>query len=176
MATVWDVIIVGGGPAGAATAIVARTHGARALVLEAATFPRHHVGESLVNLWHTFALLGVAEEMDATFQHKRGSTRIWGRDLAPHSTDFGYLRSARPYSLQVERALFDLILLRRAEALGAIVRQGYRVNDILWEGDRAAGVRYRGPDGRTHEARAMLVVDASGRTGKQSITARSMGS
>src|SRR3954453_15357781 len=42
-----DVIIAGGGPAGSATAIRARQLGYRALVLEAETFPRHHVGESL---------------------------------------------------------------------------------------------------------------------------------
>ena len=39
-------------------------------MLEAERFPRHHVGESLIDLWRIFSLLEVAEAMDATFQHK----------------------------------------------------------------------------------------------------------
>lgn len=163
MTDAWDVIIIGGGPGGAATAISARRLGCRALVLEAETFPRHHVGESLVELWTVFDMLGVAEEMDTTFVHKRGSSRLWGRYPTVHSTNFGYVEGPRQYALQVERSLFDLILLRRAAAVGATVRQGHRVATVLWEGERAVGVRYRTPDGRTEEARAPVVVDASGR-------------
>jgi len=172
MSETWDVVIIGGGPAGSATAITAQQHGCRALVLEAATFPRHHVGESLIDLWPVLTTLGVAEEMDATFQHKRGSCRIWGREPVLHWTDFGYVKGPRKYSLQVERSEFDLVLLRRAQATGATVRQAHRVTDILWQDGRAVGVRYRTGDGATGEARAPLVVDASGRG---SLIARTLG-
>ncbi len=157
--------MIGGGPAGAATAISLQSYGLRALVLEAERFPRHHVGESLVSLWSTFEALGVAGEMDATFQHKRGSCRVWGREPTLKWTVFDSEATERTYSLQVERSLFDTILLHRAEAMGTTVRQGYRVDAVLWEGDRAVGVRYRTPEGKLREARAPWVVDAGGRAG-----------
>jgi flavin-dependent dehydrogenase len=78
----------------------------------------------------------------------------------------------RKYSLQVERSLFDQILLRRAEQAGATVRQGHRVSTVLWDGDRAVGVVYEDPDGRRHDVRAPWVIDASGRHG---LIARDLG-
>lgn len=157
--------MVGGGPAGSAAAIIARTFGLDVLVLEAARFPRQHVGESLVSLWSVFDRLGVAEKMDATFQHKRGSCRVWGRERDLKWTDFETFSGQRNYSLQVERSLFDLILLERAEALGATVCQQHPVEKVLWEDERAVGVRYRTPAGNKQEARASWIIDASGRRG-----------
>jgi FAD-dependent halogenase len=168
----WDLIVIGGGPAGSTAAISARTRGCRMLVLEAAQFPRHHVGESLVTLWPYFDRLGVAEEMDATFQHKHGSARIWGRDAGVKWTDFKTQASAKPYSLQVERARFDAILLRRARTVGSVVREGHRVTGLIWERERAVGVRFLTPAGSAEEARAAFVVDASGRSG---MVARRLG-
>ena len=137
------MVIVGGGPAGSAAAITARQLGCSVLVLEAERFPRHHVGESLVYLWSVFRALGVEDVMDATFQHKRGSTRIWGRDVRVRSSDFTEIAGAsapRNYSLQVERSLFDRLLLERAAAAGAEVRQEHRVLEVLWDGERAGNL------------------------------------
>ena len=134
-------------------------------MLEAARFPRHHVGESLVSLWPVFDQLGVAEEMDAVFQHKRGSCRIWGTARELQWTEFDSLAGGREYSLQVERSRFDAILLARAAAVGAHVREGHRVRAVLWDGERAVGVRYASAEGATGEIRARWVIDASGRSG-----------
>ncbi len=161
----WDVVIIGAGPAGSAAAIRTRALGLNPLVLEAERFPREHVGESLVGLWPLFELLGVAGEMDATFQHKHGSCRIWGEEPVLKWTTFGSLATDKTYSLQVERAAFDRILLDRALELGASVRQGHRVLGLLWDGERAIGVRYRDPGGTAGEAFAPWVIDASGRHG-----------
>lgn len=160
-----DLLVVGGGPAGASAAIRAREAGLRVLVLEAARFPRHHVGESLVMLWPVLERLGVADEMDATFLHKSGSCRVWGRQAELRWTRFEASAGARGYSLQVERSRFDEILLRRAAAVGAEVREQCRVEGILWQGERAVGVRYRDARGVRREARAGWLVDASGRCG-----------
>ena len=165
MSGTWDAVVVGGGPAGSAAAIALQGFGYHALVLEAERFPRQHVGESLVSLWPVFEHIGVAPAMDATFQHKRGSCRVWGRGSELQWTEFDSLAGGRNYSLQVERAAFDLLLLRRAMEVGADIREGHRVVSVIWEGDRAVGIRYRAPDGTLDEARAQWIVDASGRNG-----------
>ena len=165
MTSEWDAVVIGGGPAGSAAAIALQTRGCRTLVLEAARFPRHHVGESLVSLWPVFDQIGVAEQMDAVFQHKRGSCRIWGQGRELQWTEFDSLAGGREYSLQVERSRFDAILLARAAAVGAQVREGHRVRAVLWDGERAVGVRYTSAEGATGEFRARWVIDASGRSG-----------
>ena len=42
-----DVLIVGGGPAGAASALFLLREGITPLIVEAETFPRYHIGESM---------------------------------------------------------------------------------------------------------------------------------
>src|SRR6185436_20070587 len=97
--------------------------------------------------------------------HKRGSCRIWGEGQALQWTEFDSLAGGREYSLQVERSRFDAILLARAAAVGAEVREGHRVRAVLWDGERAVGVRYTCAEGTTGEVRARWVIDASGRSG-----------
>jgi flavin-dependent dehydrogenase len=133
-------------------------------VLEAATFPRHAIGESLVRIWPVFDQLGVTEAMEAAFQHKYGSGRIWGDSLKPKWTSFDE-HDPRPYSLHVRRSQFDLILADRAQALGADIRFGWRALDPVCEKERICGIRARGPDGVMHHLRARHVIDASGRAG-----------
>lgn len=161
----WDAIIIGGGPAGSTAASMLATGKRRVLLLEAENFPRHHVGESLVQVWSLLRRLDIADVMDATMTHKYGSTRVWGKHLTPRTTYF--IQPDVPwtdeYSLQVERGLFDDILLNRAQELGATVCHGHRAMEVIWEGDRAVGVRYRRPDGSLQDSRSRVVIDASGR-------------
>jgi flavin-dependent dehydrogenase len=63
---------------------------------------------------------------------------------------------------QVKRADFDELLLRHAVSCGAEVREEWSVEDVLFEGGRASGVRARPKGGQAEELRARVVVDASG--------------
>ncbi|MEV5769195.1 NAD(P)/FAD-dependent oxidoreductase [Micromonospora sp. NPDC052213] len=163
----YDVIVVGGGPAGSSTAGLLAQEGHRVLLLEREKFPRYHIGESLISgVTLTLDALGVRERMaELRFQIKHGGSLLWGADqTAPWSFRFREIRDARfDYSWQVRRAEFDAMLLDRARELGVVVVEGATVRGPLTDGDRIAGVSYqfRG-EADPIDARAAIVVDASG--------------
>lgn len=172
----WDLIVVGGGPAGSTLAGLARKYhpGRRVLVLEKARFPRHHVGESLLpGMIPVLKELGVFDTLNAAgFPRKIGAAFVWGKDRAPWDADFNNLnlemieRYGRAldteFSWQVVRSRYDEILLRHAEGLGAEVRHGWRAVAPIEEGGRVVGVLAEDPEGQRHELRADLTADCSG--------------
>jgi flavin-dependent dehydrogenase len=161
----YDAVVVGGGPAGSTVATILARRGRSVLVLERERFPRFHVGESLL----PFSLpilerLGVAEKIRrAGFQKKYGAF-FWNE--SNDTTRPVVFRNAfddrHPMAYQVKRAEFDDLLLKHAAESGAEVREGAVVEDVIFEGGRAVGVRFQSNSDALQEARARAVVDASG--------------
>lgn len=165
-----DVIIVGGGPAGAVLASLLAKDGRDVLVLEKDIHPREHVGEALtpsVNV--VLDRIGVLDKVEeAGFTRKPGV--VWttpaaqtGKFVYVRTADYPFPGSTRPYSFNVERDHFDAILLRHAHELGAKVLQGVPAKEVVFEDGRAVGVRIAPMDGWEREVRARVVVDATGR-------------
>jgi flavin-dependent dehydrogenase len=166
-----DVLVVGGGPAGSAAAIVLAERGHGVVQLEKARHPRFHIGESLLpaNL-PLFERLGVADKVRAIGMQKWGAEFVspWhgGRGETFNFTD-GWNKSL-PFAYQVRRSEFDEILIRRSAQQGAQVMEGCRAQDVelLPEG-RPDGMRVRvtaeNDDGSSVSWLARYVVDASGR-------------
>ena len=158
-----DVVVIGGGPGGAACATLLADRGFAVTLLERAAFPREHVGESLLP-----ASIPVLEQLGAMpaieaagFVTKRGATLVWGKDPDPWSWYFADDPEQRPTSFQVVRSQFDQILLDNARAHGVDVRERHQVIDVEFEGDRPAAVRFL-HDGREDRIAPRFVVDASG--------------
>jgi halogenation protein CepH len=168
----FDVIAVGGGPAGSTLATLVAMKGARVLLLEREEFPRYQIGESLLpsTVHGVCRLLGVSDELAAAgFPVKRGGTFRWGARPDPWTFSFAVsprVASPTSFAYQVERAKFDKILLDNAARRGVDVRQRCTVQDVLDDGDRVHGVRYVDADGNERQATARFVVDASGNTGR----------
>jgi 1H-pyrrole-2-carbonyl-[peptidyl-carrier protein] chlorinase len=168
--SVADVIVIGGGPAGATIGAFFAMSGHRALILERDVHPRDHVGESMVPannfIFHRLGFLPKME--DAGFVHKEGvgwtapRSRLWNL-VSIRTSDFPAPNAVQTYSYNVERDLFDTLLLRHAHELGAKVVQGVNVKRVLFDGDRAVGVRAEVADGWEQDLFARVVVDASGR-------------
>jgi halogenation protein CepH len=159
----YDVIVIGGGPAGSTAAGLLAKWGRRVLLLEKEKFPRYHIGESLVPgcvpVLHELGAIDAVEAAGAT--KKYGISLIWGDDPEPWSVDFDEI-CPHPYAYEVKRAEFDNLLLSHARILGATVVEEATVRELLFEDDRCVGVRYsRGRDEEA-EVRARFVVDASG--------------
>ena len=164
MSKTWDVIIIGGGPAGATAAATLRQSGRSVLVLEKSKFPRFHIGESLLPYNRAiFDELGVWPKIQAAgFMVKRGAQFWMGNGLLHTRLDFSRGSFTEfPVSLQVERAKFDDILLRHAESLGAEVQEEALVTEHRIEKDRVT-VKFRAKDGTDHEVQAAFLMDASG--------------
>lgn len=164
MENTWDVIIIGGGPAGSTAASTLRQAGRRVLVLEKEKFPRFHIGESLLPYNRPiFDELGVWAKIQAAgFMVKRGA-QFWMGDGSMH-TRLNFSRGSFtefPESIQVERARFDDILLRHAEELGAEVREETLVTGHEIGSDHVT-VSFQTKDGSKHDSRAAFLIDASG--------------
>jgi flavin-dependent dehydrogenase len=178
----YDVVVIGGGPAGSATAGLLAMRGHRVLVLEREKFPRYHIGESLITgCFPVLEELGLRDRLEQLgFTKKYGATLLWGKgtrpatgwralgpaDNADQTRTWGFRfsdASAYEYSYQVRRADFDALLLSRARELGARVIEESVVQAPVFDGDRVTGVTYlRKGEATVRTASAPLVVDASG--------------
>ena len=163
------IVVVGGGPGGATTAARLAQHGRKVLVLEKDTFPRFHLGESLLpQSMPLLAALGLESELKARFIVKRGARFVDSRTGRPETTSrYGFAEAfdkSAPSAFQVPRDEFDELLLRNAERLGAEVRHRWSVTKLRFDdAGRAVGVEAKDPDGATHRIDADMVIDATGR-------------
>ncbi len=161
----YDAVIIGGGPGGSTVATLLARAGRQALVVEREKFPRFHVGESLLPFsLPIFDRLGVHDKIRAAgFMEKYGAF-FWNEDNGTtRPVVFAEARDPRhPKAYQVKRADFDDLLLKHAASCGAEVRDETAVEDVLFEGGRAVGVRVRSAGAAPEEIRAKVVVDASG--------------
>ncbi|HEX9939418.1 MAG TPA: NAD(P)/FAD-dependent oxidoreductase [Longimicrobium sp.] len=155
-----EVVIVGAGPAGAATAAWLADAGHDVLLLDRAHFPRRKPCAECVNPAGVDALrrLGVWREVMCA-----GPARLDGWRIGPHGGDtFEGCFPGGVHGIGISREVLDHILFRHAAARGAQTRTGVRVTDVVRDArGAAAGVRVQGEDGE-REIRARLVIGADG--------------
>lgn len=179
----YDVIVAGGGPAGACCATLVAQAGRRVLLLERAPEPPFKLGESLMpaTYW-SLGRLGMLDALRASAFPKKFSVQFFspnGKGSAPF-----YFFETDPHessqTWQVLRSEFDRMLLANAREKGVEVRQGATVREVLFEAERAVGVRAelpadpsdRGGAARTVDLAARVVVDA---TGQSAMLSRRLG-
>jgi flavin-dependent dehydrogenase len=160
MAEFFDIVIVGGGPAGSTAGTLLTQKGWNVAILEKEKFPRFKIGESLLpGSLRTFERMGVKEKIDrADVIVKHGGKIISACGTRANRFLFAdAFRCKYPTSYQVERSMFDQLLLDHASESGCRVSQGCEVTDVTFDED---GVNVRTRD-RLLEAR--FVIDCSGR-------------
>ncbi|UYK84713.1 FAD-dependent oxidoreductase [Xanthomonas sacchari] len=157
-----DVLVIGGGPAGCAAAIMLAQRGWRVTVLEKDRHPRFHIGESLLPMnMPILQRLGVLDQVRAIGVLKLGAD--FPNDAGGYNTfRFAHALGAQSdFALQVPRADFDRVLFAHARAVGADVHEGVRVEAVQLDGETPT-VQARGADGVRHY-RPRYLIDASGR-------------
>jgi flavin-dependent dehydrogenase len=161
----YDVVVIGGGPAGATAATLVARHGHRVGLFERERFPRFHIGESLIpETYWVLKRLGMLRKMQQSRFVRKFSVQFVnaaGKESAPF-----YFWDNRPHDCsqtwQVVRSEFDRMLLENAREHGVDAHEGVHVLDVLFDGDRAIGVAVRERQGAPRQVRARVVVDASG--------------
>ena len=164
MVKIYDVAIIGGGPAGSTPATLLARAGRSVVVLERERFPRFHIGESLLPYtMPTFDRLGVRELLDRTFLPKYGAELVTacGERHVKFFFENGF-RLEHTRSYQVERAVFDKLLLDHAASNGAEVREESTVDQLHFDPE-GVSLRVRSADGAFLNFRARYLIDASGR-------------
>jgi flavin-dependent dehydrogenase len=162
-----DVVVIGGGPAGSTVSTLIAQKGHRVQLFEREEFPRFHIGESLIpQTYWVLQRLNMLPKMKGSHFVKKYSVQFVNQ-RGKLSEPF-YFIDHRPHessqTWQVRRSEFDSIMLDNAREHGVAVHQGTRVLEVLFEGQRAVGVRIQEKDGGEREVRAKVVVDASGQS------------
>ena len=181
---IYDVAIIGGGPAGSTAAALLARAGRRVVLFEREKFPRFHIGESLLPFsMKAFTRLGLHEKFSSAGFLKKYGGEIMGA-CSDTGTKFyfkdGY-RSQTDHAYQVTRSDFDKVLLDHAAESGAQVHEQTLVSDVIFQDQEvtlsyksvrdpiesaryAARTSQRDVPATEGEIQARYVVDASGRT------------
>ena len=170
----YDVIVIGGGPAGSTVAALVAEKGHRVLLLEREKSPIFKIGESLMpaTYW-TFQRLGLIEKLKASHFPKKYSVQFYSKSGKASAPFYFFENNPHEASVtwQVLRSEFDEMLLENAQEKGVEVQRGTRVNKMLFDEHRAIGVNARVADGSITDFTAKIIVDS---TGQSAIVSRKL--
>ncbi|WP_009960704.1 NAD(P)/FAD-dependent oxidoreductase [Verrucomicrobium spinosum] len=172
MSTSYDVIVIGGGPAGSSSSAILAEEGHKVLLLEREKFPRYHIGESLIPFtYFPLERLGLVERMKKShFVNKYSVCFVppHGRTSQPFYFFNRYDKDTVASTWQVLRSEFDQILLDNSREKGVEVKEQTKVLELLRDGDqKVIGVRAQSHDGTITDYHARITLDC---TGKEAFT------
>jgi flavin-dependent dehydrogenase len=159
---IFDVAIIGGGPAGSSCAAFCALAGLETLVLERERFPREKVCGDCLNpsSWPVLGRLSLAQQVRDLPHSKLTSVEFIAIDGHKLVVD---LATGEDCELSIKRSLFDDLLLKRARELGAQVREKITVTELVHEG----GWKIVTARGENFRARTLIGAD-----GRNSTVAR----
>ncbi|MBL0172275.1 MAG: tryptophan 7-halogenase [Gemmatimonadaceae bacterium] len=160
-----QVAIVGGGPGGSGAALHLAHHGVDTVIIEQATFPRYHIGESMTGECGALLRdLGLGDRMLAAGHPQKQGVKAYGKNvwfvLFKMRTAAGDLEDQ--FTWQVRRAEFDTMLLDEAVARGSTVVRGRARNVLRADDGSVIGLDVVKADGSVQRIASDVVLDASG--------------
>lgn len=171
-----DLLVIGAGPAGAATALRAAAAGLRVRLIDRARFPRDKPCAEYLSpeTLRQLDLLGVLPAIDAAGGTPIAGTTVVGPRGARLTGLFAEtgVTPFRPLGLSLPRIVLDTALVEAARAAGVEVLEGTVVTDLLHDRGAVSGVATRDLAGRTRLFHARLTVGADG---LRSVVARRLG-
>lgn len=160
-----DIVIIGGGPAGAATGILLAKAGYRTVILEKDHHPRFHIGESLLPLSVPYLEdLGVLDAVERIGLRKHAAE--FHSPYHGRTVEFSFSGATAEdftHAFEVRRSEFDELLFRHAGQTGAETLEGMKVSDVEHDLNEIRWVEALDAKGLRHRFHARFFVDASGR-------------
>ena len=164
---IFDVVVIGGGPAGCAMALDLNRRGYDVALCDQAKFPRDKVCGEFISPGADPILewLGVLASIEALAPKRLKGVAISSYESAeleidyPVSTETGL----RPSSLSVPRYQLDALFLKQVQNAGVKVFEQHKVTDFIFDDDCVAGVHGWDENKTSFSLQAKLVVDAGGR-------------
>lgn len=150
----YDIIIIGGGPAGAVTALYAAQQGIKVLLVDRAHFPRDKVcGDAIPP-----SAIAILEELGFLAQLRQmphtNISLVWQTE-----DDCWPLPNAQ--ALVCKRSIFDCLLFTAAKAQ-VDTREGWKVENLLLDNDRVLGIHAKSDTGASCQVTAKIIVGADG--------------
>lgn len=161
----YDLLIVGGGPAGSTTAIYAARQGIKVLLVDKARFPRNKVcGDAIPP--SSLAILQELGLLSKLNQLPHANVNLlWQTD------DHDRLELPDAQALVCKRFIFDSLLFEAAKNY-ADTRQGWKVENLLFKNGQVFGIQGKSDSGEYAEVTAKVIVGADGCS---SVVARKVG-
>jgi len=167
----WDAVVAGAGPAGSATALLLSRAGMRVLLLDRARFPREKPCSEYLSPESTLVLERLGKDVLAAVAAASPARLTGMKVVAPSGRSV--VGRFETFSFALPRTRFDTILLNAAQTRGVEVRQGVKVEELVYERGAVGGVVARDVGHGTRETfRARVVVGADG---LRSVVARRLG-
>ena len=171
MSARWDAVVVGAGPSGSATALQLARAGARVLLLDRARFPREKPCSEYLSPESTRVLERLGRDVLGAVAAASPARLTGMKVVAPSGA--AVVGRFETFSFALPRTRFDTILRNAAEGAGAEVREGVKVEELVYDGGAVAGVTAQETGNRKRDTyRARVVVGADG---LRSVVARRLG-
>ncbi len=163
-----EIVIVGGGPGGAASAMFLVRQGIRPVIVEKEQFPRYHIGESMTGeAGGVLRELGLGERMLQDNYPIKHGVKVYGASgknewFVPVMARDADWNLQEQFTWQMRRGTFDKLMLDEAVARGATLVAGQATLPLLREDGSVRGLRVRMADGGVQDIEAEVVLDCSG--------------
>jgi flavin-dependent dehydrogenase len=161
----YDVLVIGGGPAGTTIATLLIEKGWSVGLLEKAQHPRFHIGESLLPMnMPILEKLGVLDQV-ADIGIRKYAAEFNSQVTAPEQDIFYFAKAASkdfPFAYEVRRSEFDELLFRNCQKKGVAAFEGISVNRVELD-QPTKKIFATTQDSQPREFHSRYIVDASGR-------------